>query len=125
VPEVYGRDTLDDINRNLERIAQKLGLTLDFIQSSHEGALVDAIHRAGFEFDGGILNAGAYSHTSLALYDAIKSITKPIVEVHLSNPHARESFRHHSYISGAVAGVIAGFGKRSYELALRWFSDPL
>jgi 3-dehydroquinate dehydratase-2 len=93
---------------------------LDFFQSNHEGQLVDALHRVGREFDGAIINAGGYSHTSIALRDAILSITKPVVEVHLSNPAAREEFRHHSYLSGAAVGYVCGFGALSYEMALYW-----
>ncbi|MDR1109652.1 MAG: type II 3-dehydroquinate dehydratase [Deltaproteobacteria bacterium] len=123
-PELYGRETLGDINGNLEALAGRLGLGLEFFQSNHEGTLVEAIHRAGREFDGAILNAAAYTHTSLAIRDAVLAIPRPVIEVHLTNPAARDGFRKTSYLSGAAVGVVAGFGPRSYELALLWFSEP-
>ena len=118
-PEVYGRETLDDIASMLDDRAGELGLTIDFRQSSHEGHLVDWLHEA--QATGAkavLLNAGGLTHTSVALHDAIKSITTPVIEVHLSNPHAREPFRHLSYIGMAARGSIAGFGAQSYALAL-------
>lgn len=118
-PEIYGRDTLDDIAALLEDRAQALGLTIEMRQSNHEGHLVDWLHEAQAEGARAVLlNAGAFTHTSVALHDAIKSITTPVIEVHLSNPHAREAFRHKSYVGMAAKGAIAGFGARSYVLAL-------
>lgn len=118
-PEIYGSDTLDDIAARLEDRAGELGLTIDMRQSNHEGHLVDWLHEAQAEGAHAVLlNAGAFTHTSLALYDAIRSIRTPVIEVHLSNPHAREAFRHKSYVGMAAKGSIAGFGARSYLLAL-------
>jgi len=118
-PGVYG-------NRSFEAYLEELkslypDIRIDYFQSNTEGALIDKIHEAGFSFDGIILNAGAYTHTSIALHDAIKAVTTPVIEVHISNVHARESFRHHSFISPACKGVIAGFGMDSYRLALESF----
>lgn len=118
-PEIYGHDTLDDIAGRLEDRAQSLGLKVDMRQSNHEGHLVDWLHQAnGLPARAVLLNAGAFTHTSIALYDAIKAITVPVIEVHLSNPHAREPFRHLSYVGRAALGTIAGFGALSYLLAL-------
>lgn len=118
-PEIYGADTLDDIADRLEDRAQALGLAIDMRQSNHEGHLIDWLHEA--QASGAkavLLNAGAFTHTSLALYDAIRSITVPVIEVHLSNPHAREDFRHASWVGRAAKGTISGFGAASYLLAL-------
>ena len=118
-PGIYGGDTLDDIAGKLEDRARTLGLTIDMRQSNHEGHLVDWLHEA--QASGAkavLLNAGAFTHTSIALYDAIRAITTPVIEVHLSNPHTREAFRHHSYVGKAAKGTIAGFGAQSYLLAL-------
>jgi len=118
-PDVYGSDTLDDIAGMLEDRGQDLGLSIDVRQSNHEGHLVDWLHEAQAEGAHAVLlNAGAYTHTSIALYDAIRSIRTPVIEVHLSNPVAREEFRHHSFVGMAAKGSIAGFGARSYLLAL-------
>ena len=118
-PEIYGSDTLDDIAGRLEDKAKALGLAIDMRQSNHEGHLIDWLHEAqASEAKAVILNAGAYTHTSLALYDAIRSIRTPVVEVHLSNPAAREAYRHHSYVGMAAKGTIVGFGAVGYELAL-------
>ena len=118
-PEIYGSDTLDDIAGRLEDRARTLGLTIDMRQSNHEGHLIDWLHEA--QASGAkavLLNAGALTHTSIALYDAIKAIRTPVIEVHLSNPHAREAFRHLSYVGMAAKATIAGFGAASYLLAL-------
>ena len=118
-PEVYGHDTLDDIADQLEDRARDLDLAIDMRQSNHEGHLIDWLHEA--QASGAkavILNPGGYTHTSVALHDAIKSIATPVIEVHLSNPHAREDFRHKSYVGRAAKGTIAGFGALSYILAL-------
>lgn len=118
-PEIYGHDTLDDIAALLEDRAAALNLTIEMRQSNHEGHLVDWLHEAQAEGAHAVLlNAGAFTHTSLALHDAIKSITTPVIEVHLSNPHAREEFRHKSYVGMTAKGSIAGFGAKSYVLAL-------
>lgn len=118
-PEIYGSDTLDDIAAMLEDRARELGLTIEMRQSNHEGHLVDWLHEAQAESAAAVLlNAGAFTHTSLALYDAIRSIRTPVIEVHLSNPHAREEFRHKSYVGMAAKGSVAGFGAKSYVLAL-------
>jgi 3-dehydroquinate dehydratase-2 len=118
-PAIYGHDTLDSIAAQLSDQAEALGLAIDLRQSNHEGHLVDWLHEAGArDALAVILNAGAYTHTSIALHDAIKAIGVPVIEVHLSNPHAREAFRHHSFISAVARGSICGFGAQSYALAL-------
>ncbi|MBX3595509.1 type II 3-dehydroquinate dehydratase [Sphingomonas sp.] len=118
-PEIYGSDTLDDIAGQLEDRARELDLTIDMRQSNHEGHLVDWMHEAQARGAKAVLlNAGAFTHTSVALYDCIRSIRTPVIEVHLSNPHAREEFRHLSYVGQAAKGTIAGFGALSYLLAL-------
>lgn len=118
-PDIYGHDTLDDIAGRLDDQAQALGFSIDFRQSNHEGHLVDWLHEANAEGAHAVLlNAGALTHTSVALYDAIKAISVPVIEVHLSNPHARETFRHHSFISPVARGVVCGFGAASYTIAL-------
>ncbi len=118
-PEIYGSDTLDDIAGRLEDKAKGLGLEIDMRQSNHEGHLIDWLHEAqAREAKAVLLNAGAFAHTSLALYDAIRSIRTPVIEVHLSNPAAREENRHKSYVGMAAKGVVAGFGAIGYELAL-------
>lgn len=116
-PAIYGHETLADIELRMRTRAEKLHAELEFLQSNHEGELVDAIqsHRA---WDGLIINAGAYTHTSLAIPDAITSVGIPAIEVHLSNVHAREAFRHHSYLSAIVWGQVVGFGFRGYLAAL-------
>jgi 3-dehydroquinate dehydratase-2 len=118
-PGVYGKTTLKDIEALCRSTAAELGVAVAFLQSNHEGALIDAIHAARGVHHGIVLNAGAYTHTSVALRDAISGAAVPTVEVHLSNVHARESFRHHSMIAPVVIGQIAGFGPTSYVLALR------
>lgn len=117
-PHIYGHDTLADIERRCREKAATLGLELVFRQSNHEGELVDWIHQARTAAAAVIINAGAYTHTSVALLDALKSFDGPVIELHLSNPHRREPFRHRSYIAYAATGVIAGFGAGGYELAL-------
>ncbi len=121
-PAIYGRATLADVERVCRESAGRYGHEIDFRQSNHEGVLVDALHEAGAAPAGSVLgvvfNAAAYTHTSVALHDAIKAIGLPVIEVHLSNVHAREPFRHHSYLSPACAGVVMGFGATSYVLAI-------
>lgn len=116
-PQIYGGRSLDDINADLSKVAKNLGAEIEFVQSNIEGEIVEFIHN-GSQFDGIILNAGAYTHYSIAIRDAISSIDTPCVEVHLSNVHKREEFRHTSVISAVCKGVIAGFGENSYKLAL-------
>lgn len=119
-PEVYGSQTLADIEKLVRDEAADLGVDVGFFQSNHEGALVDAIHQAADDGVAGIIfNPGAYTHTSIALRDAISAVKIDVVEVHISNVHAREEFRHKSYISGVAKGVIAGFGASGYIAALR------
>jgi 3-dehydroquinate dehydratase-2 len=117
-PEVYGRETLDDIRDLCARRATELSLQIDFRQTNQEGTLVDWLHEAKDGACAVVLNPGAYTHTSVALYDAIKAIGVPVIETHLSNPAAREPFRHHSYVAPAARGTIAGFGANSYVLAV-------
>ena len=117
-PSIYGRDTLGDIEERCAARAAALDLELDFRQTNHEGQLVDWIQEARESADGIILNAGALTHTSVALLDALSAAELPVIEVHLSNIFRRESFRHHSYVSLAASGVICGLGAQGYELAL-------
>ena len=118
-PEIYGRDTLDDIAGRLEDKAQGLGLLVDVRQSNHEGHLIDWLHEAAAsKAKAVILNPGGYGHTSVALRDAVEAVDVPVIEVHLSNPQARETFRRRSLVAGAAKGTIAGFGSLGYELAL-------
>ncbi|MCD4688573.1 MAG: type II 3-dehydroquinate dehydratase [Desulfuromonadaceae bacterium] len=119
-PEVYGKDTLKDVDKGLSLLAGELGVGIDTFQSNHEGELIDRIHAARDQGIGGILiNPGGLTHTSVSLRDALAAVAIPAVEVHLSNVHAREPFRHHSYISSVAIGQICGFGVASYQLALR------
>ncbi len=123
-PAVYGSATLADVQRLCAEACQSLGLALDFRQSNHEGELVDWVHEAGRAQAAGtlagvVLNAGAYTHTSIALHDAIKGTGVALIELHISNVHAREAFRHHSYISPVARAVMAGFGVQGYPLAIR------
>jgi len=118
-PQIYGSETLDDIESLCQDTAQQLGLDVDFRQSNHEGELVGWIQEARGEHDAIILNAGAYSHTSIAILDALTAVGLPVVEVHLSNIFRREPFRHHSYVSTVARGVICGFGAQGYALALQ------
>lgn len=120
-PEIYGRTTLSDIHARLEARAQAAGVRLESFQSNHEGELVDRIQAAmeeGVDFI--LINPGAYTHTSVALRDALAAVSIPFIEVHLSNIHARESFRHHSYLSDRAVGVICGLGAYGYEAALEY-----
>lgn len=119
-PEVYGHQTLADINESLSLLAGQLGVLVECFQSNHEGDLIDRMHSASSDgFAGIIINPGGLTHSSVALRDAISSIDLPVIEAHLSNIHARESFRQHSYVAGVVVGQISGFGAMSYQLALR------
>ncbi len=118
-PEIYGRDTLDDVARQCAEVAAGAGLECRPLQSNHEGQIVDWIHEAREKAAGIIINPGAYSHTSVAILDALNTFEGPVLEVHVSNIHKRESFRHHSYVSLRADGVIAGFGIEGYALAMR------
>jgi 3-dehydroquinate dehydratase-2 len=120
-PDKYGSKTLDSINKELTKLAAELGVQCGFFQSNSEGDIVTAIQDSGTA-DGVILNAGAYTHYSIAVRDAIASIDTPVVEVHLTNVYAREEFRHKSVLSAVCAGVVAGFGADSYTLALRYLA---
>lgn len=124
-PEVYGRTTLPDIEGLCTKRASSLGLDVSFLQSNHEGALIDAVHAAKGTHGGLIINAGAYTHTSIALMDAVASVELPMVEVHLSNIHAREPFRHVSYLSKVAVGQICGFGAQGYLMALDALAERL
>lgn len=117
-PGIYGGQTLDDVKQQCIAAGKELGFDVDFRQSNHEGTLIDWIHEAGDKAAGVAINAGAYTHTSIALHDAIKAVSVPVIELHISNVHAREEFRHHSMIAPAAKGVICGFGTASYILAL-------
>jgi 3-dehydroquinate dehydratase II len=122
-PEVYGTSTLADVEALCRTEGDRLGVDIEFRQSNHEGELIDWIHDAGprhasGELSGVVLNPGAFTHTSIALYDAIKAAAAPVIEVHISNVYAREDFRQHSYISPAAAGIIIGFGVHGYVLAI-------
>lgn len=118
-PEIYGSFTLDEVNRRMTELASELGAEVSFFQSNHEGELVQKIQEAPGTYDAIVINPGAYTHTSIALRDAISSTGMPVVETHISNIYRREEFRQHSYISGVAAGQISGFGAESYLLALR------
>lgn len=115
-PDIYGNRTFENYLQELRE--QFPELEIAYYQSNGEGEIIDKIHETGFSVNGIVLNAGAYTHTSLAIHDAIKSVKSPVIEIHLSNVHSRESFRHHSLIAGACKGVIAGFGMDSYRLAI-------
>jgi len=118
-PEVYGKETFEDYFESLK--AKFPHIQFSYFQSNIEGELIDKIQEFGFSYTGIILNAGAYTHTSIGIGDAVKAITTPVIEVHISNTFSRESFRHQSYISGNAKGVILGFGLKSYELAIQSF----
>lgn len=118
-PDVYGSITLAELELGLHELAKELGCALETLQTAHEGVLIDALHGAVGRMDGVLLNPGGFTHTSVALRDAVLATRLPVVEVHLTNPHRRESFRHHSFISDVAIGVIQGFGPDSYSLGLR------
>lgn len=118
-PEIYGRETLADVAQAASELADDLGLSIRFHQSNHEGVIIDWVHEARGQGAGIIINPGAFSHTSVAILDALNSFEGPVLEVHISNIHQREAFRHHSYVSLRAEGVIAGFGTEGYLLALR------
>ncbi|MDO8985733.1 type II 3-dehydroquinate dehydratase [Cypionkella sp.] len=124
-PEIYGQETLADVVAGLSGLAVELGLTVECMQSNHEGQLVDWIQSARGVAAGIIINPGAYSHTSVAILDALNVFEGVVLEVHISNIHKREAFRHHSYVSGRAEGVIAGFGTEGYLLALRRMASLL
>jgi 3-dehydroquinate dehydratase II len=124
-PEIYGKQTLDDVAEACGALAEDLGLTIRFHQSNHEGALVDWVQEARLQGAGIIVNAGALTHTSIAILDALRAFDGPVMEVHISNVHAREAFRHHSYISARADGVIVGCGTEGYLLALRRIASLL
>lgn len=124
-PEVYGRETLADVEAACRALADDLGLETRFHQSNHEGALVDAIHAARETADGIVINPGAYSHTSVAILDALNAFDGTVIEVHISNIHRRESFRHHSYVSARADGIVVGCGTEGYLLALRRLATVL
>jgi len=118
-PHIYGRETMQSIHENLEKLSLELEVKLDFFQSNHEGELLDRIQSAVADTQAFLINAGALTHTSLALADALTAVGLPYAEVHISNVYARESFRHHSHLSAGAAGIVVGFGVAGYELALR------
>jgi 3-dehydroquinate dehydratase-2 len=120
-PEIYGSQTFEQYFETLKPLFPDTELF--YFQSNHEGALIDKIHEVGFSFDGIVINAGAYTHTSVALADALSAIKTPAVEVHISNIHAREAFRHHSYLTAKCKGMICGLGLKGYELAIRYFTE--
>jgi len=121
-PELYGSRTLSGIEESLKRLGEEMGIEVTCFQSNIEGELVDALQAAETGGNGVILNAGAYTHTSVAIRDAVSAGTVPVVEVHLTNPHAREEFRRTSLLADVCAGSISGFGEESYSLALLWFT---
>lgn len=124
-PEIYGHETLDDVMGRCDRLAAELGVSLRCVQSNHEGALIDLIHEARGTAAGIIINPAAYSHTSIAILDALNTFDGAVIEVHISNVYRRESFRHHSYVSQRADGVIAGLGVEGYLLALNHMAGML
>lgn len=117
-PEIYGKDTLDDVRTRCEARAASRGFSVVFRQSNHEGVLIDWVHEARESASALIINPAGYGHTSIALLDALKTLSIPVIECHLSNPAAREEFRRHTYVSLAATGIVSGFGAASYELAI-------
>ena len=117
-PKIYGNITLDEIENNLRGLQNKLAVSIDCIQSNKEGELVEIVQEASEKYSGIVINAGGYSHTSIAIMDALKFFGRPIIEVHMSNIYARENFRHVSYISQVANGIICGFGAKGYEMAI-------
>lgn len=124
-PEIYGHETLADVEALCRRAADGLGLALEFLQTNHEGVMIDRIHAARGVTSGIVINPGGWSHTSVALLDALNAFEAPVVEVHISNIHRREGFRHHSYISARAEAVIAGCGVQGYALALTHLAERL
>lgn len=124
-PQIYGAETLADLQRRTEARGAALGLAVDFRQTNHEGALIDWVQEARGKAAGMIINAAGYTHTSVALMDALLSLDIPVIEVHLSNIHKREPFRHHSYVARAATGMICGLGAKGYELALEALAERL
>jgi 3-dehydroquinate dehydratase II len=124
-PSIYGRETLADVERTLRSVGQDIGAELEFVQRSGEGELVDCVHALRGRVDGAVINAGAYSHTSLAIRDAFIAVAVPFVEVHVTNVYAREPERRHSMLAPAAVGVVCGFGAYGYELALRGLAARL
>lgn len=120
-PEIYGEDTFEDFLLHLKGLFVDSDVDIHYFQSNHEGEILDKMHEIGFSYDGIILNAGALTHTSIALADAVAAIETPVIEVHISNVHKREAFRHHSFISAHAEGLIVGLGLRGYELAVQYF----
>lgn len=118
-PDIYGRESFEDYFARLQQ--EFATITLHYFQSNSEGRLIDKLHEVGFNYDGIVLNAGAYTHTSIAIADAISAIRTPVIEVHISNVYARESFRHHSHIAPYCEGSIIGLGLKGYELAIEYF----
>lgn len=118
-PEIYGRDTLADVEVNCARVATEKGFKVKLFQSNHEGVVIDTIHEARHEACGIVINPGAFTHTSVAILDALNTFEGPVIECHISNVHKREAFRHHSYVSLRADGVLAGLGVEGYELAVR------
>lgn len=124
-PAIYGRESLDDVERNVRTVGGELGIEIEFSQHNGEGAMIDAIHAMRGHVDGVIINAGAYTHSSLAIRDALTGVSLPFVEVHVSNVYAREPERHHSMLASAAVGTICGLGVYGYELALRGLAKKL
>ena len=124
-PDVYGHETLDDVQARCTALATDLGVSVDFRQSNHEGQLVDWVQQARGTADGIVINPAAYTHTSVAILDALTMFAGPVIEVHISNIHKRETFRHHSFVSGRADGVIAGCGTEGYLLAMRRLASLL
>ena len=124
-PAVYGSATLHDVNAGVASLAAELGVEVEFFHSNHEGALVDHVQDAAGRVGGFVVNAGAYTHTSIALRDALAGVARPYVEVHLSNVFARERFRHRSYLAAGAVGVVSGFGAESYRLGVRALVEHL